>query len=53
MSEEPQNVEPVYRYIILVDGDAYSKAIDMEGVVSSVRDIQGTTNDEVEVFSIH
>lgn len=52
MNEEPEN-EEVFRYIVLVNGDAHMKAYHMEGVVNAVRDIQGITDDPVEVHSIH
>ena len=52
MIEEQEN-EEIFRYIVLVDGAAHVKAYHMEGVINAIRDIQGITNDPVEVHTIH
>lgn len=54
MSEEQQKDEaPVARWIVLVGGVVQIKAYNMTGVGEFVQEASGTTNEEIEVYSIH
>lgn len=53
MNEQVPEDEPVPRWIVLVGGVVMIKAYNMTGVGEFVQEASGTTNEEIEVFSIH
>lgn len=53
MNETTEKPDPVPRWIILVGGVVQVKAYNMIGVGEFVQEASGTTNEEIEVYSIH
>ena len=57
MSEEqvtpPSEAEPVWRWIMLVDGEPYSKATEFSVIVEDARNAGSVGDPEIEIWTLH
>ncbi len=51
--EQSEEEAPIYRYLVTVDGSPVSKSQFFQGSVESAQEMNGITNDEIEIHTIH
>lgn len=55
MSEEqvPSEAEPIWRWLMLVDGEPYSKSVEFSTIVEDARNVGSVGDPEIEIWTLH
>lgn len=51
--EQPNDKEPVFTILMTVGGDVFGKFFEMDQAIATWQEVAGTTNDEIELHTIH